>query len=226
VTGAGEWSREQLDYQFRDETLLEQALTHRSAASRHNERLEFLGDAVLGMVIAAILYASKPRAREGALSRFRSRLVRRETLAAVARDAGFGDQVVMGAGERRSGGHQRRSVLANALEAVIGAIMLDGGYEEADRVIRRLFMERIASLPPHEELKDPKTRLQEWLQARGIAPPEYVVTDVSGAAHARSFRVDCSIGELELKGAGSGTSRRRAEQDAAAAILAGLPADD
>jgi ribonuclease-3 len=219
VTSAGAWCKKKLGYQFSDNDLLTRALTHRSASADHNERLEFLGDAVLGLSVARALFSNRPDAREGTLSRYRSGLVRRETLAEVAAETGLGDWIEMGAGERRSGGNQRMSVLADGLEAVLGAIYLDGGYERANEVILQIFAERLANLPAEEELIDPKTRLQEYLQARQQPPPAYSLVDSAGAAHARTFRVVCAIAALGLEISGTGTSRRRAEQAAAETAL-------
>lgn len=225
MTAAVRWARERLGYHFADEGLLGLALTHRSASASNNERLEFLGDAVLGMVMAAAVFERRPEAGEGVLSRTRSRLVRGETLAALAREIGLGQLVRLGGGEARSGGHQRTSVLANALEAVLGAVYLDGGMAAAEAVVLRLYADRLAELPDEEDLRDPKTRLQEWLQARGGKPPAYTVRKVSGAPHAQLFEVACEVGGLGLVTEGRGRSRRMAEQDAAgkalAAILAG-----
>lgn len=209
------WVRQRLGYEFSDQSLLDLALTHRSASARNNERLEFLGDAVLGLVITRAIYERRSEAGEGLLSRIRSRLVRGETLADIARDLDIGSLIRLGSGESRTGGHQRSTILSNALEAVLGAIYLDGGMGAAERVVLELFRELLAELPGEEELTDPKTRLQEWLQARGHRPPAYEVQSVAGAAHAQTFEVVCSIEELGLKVAGHGASRRGAEQDAA-----------
>jgi len=219
LTSAADWSSQRLGYRFVDEQLLELALTHRSAGGAHNERLEFLGDAVLGMAIARSLYEQKPDAREGALSRYRSRLVRKETLAEVARELDLGAQLRMGAGEHRSGGHQLSAVLADALEALLGAVLLDGGLAAAGDVIERLFAPRLRALPAEADLVDAKTALQEYLQARGLPPPQYDLVDATGAAHARTFHSCCRIADLELETAGTGTSRRLAEQAAAVAAL-------
>jgi ribonuclease-3 len=213
------WAEEKLGYRFADDSLLELALTHRSATAVNNERLEFLGDAVLGLVIARAIYQRRPEAGEGTLSRMRSRLVRRETLADIAHELGVGPHVRLGGGELRTGGHQRASILANALEALLGAVYLDGGMQAAERVILALFEGRLAALPTAEELMDAKTRLQEWLQARGHPPPAYRVHKVSGAAHAQTFEVVCAVGDLGLEAAGHGGSRRAAEQEAAAHAL-------
>lgn len=219
MTRPADWSSRHLGYRFVDEQLLEQALTHRSAGGAHNERLEFLGDAVLGMVIAKSLYEQKPAAREGALSRYRSRLVRKETLAEVARGLDLGEQLRMGVGEQRNGGHQLSAVLADALEALFGAVLLDGGVAAAAQVIELVFASRLQALPAEAELVDAKTSLQEYLQARGLPPPEYELLNATGAAHARTFHSCCRIADLLLATTGTGTSRRLAEQAAAAAAL-------
>jgi ribonuclease-3 len=219
VTARSDWAERRLGYRFADESLLELALTHRSASGCNNERLEFLGDAVLGAVIAAHLYQRRPEAGEGALSRVRARLVRGETLAEIAREIELGAHLRLGSGETRSGGHQRGSTLSNALEALFGAIYLDSGMHAAERAILGLFAARLADLPQEAELTDPKTRLQEWLQARGLAPPAYSVCNVDGAAHAQTFEVSCSVAPLGVQGGGHGTSRRIAEQEAASRVL-------
>ena len=213
------WAERNLGYRFSDADLLDQALTHRSASARNNERLEFLGDAVLGMVIANAVFGRRPDAGEGTLSRIRSRLVRGETLADIAREIDLGALVRLGSGEVRTGGHQRSSILSNAVEAIIGAIYLDGGIAEAERVILSLYRDRLRELPAEDELTDPKTRLQEWLQARGQQPPVYKVNKVAGAAHAQTFEVVCEVALLGVAVAGHGASRRVAEQDAAAHAL-------
>jgi len=215
-----------LEYRFRDPALLRVALVHRSAHRRHNnERLEFLGDSVLNLVISAELFHRRPGASEGELSRLRANLVRKETLAEIAQDLGLGASLVLGAGELKSGGHRRSSILADALEAVLGAIYLDGGHESARREILRLFSPRLEHLPGHEELKDPKTRLQEELQARGLPLPDYDIVETQGDAHARRFRVHCRVASLGLSVHGEGTSRRKAEQQAATAALGALATD-
>lgn len=213
------WAKDKIGYQFADPDLLELALTHRSASARNNERLEFLGDAVLGVVIARAIFSRRPDAGEGTLSRIRSRLVRGETLADMARELRLGSLIRFGSGEVRTGGHQRSSILSNVLEAIFGAIYLDGGMPEAERVILSLFKDRLAELPTEQELTDAKTRLQEWLQARGHRPPAYSVNDVSGAAHAQTFEVVCTVEALGLTVAGHGASRRIAEQEAASRAL-------
>jgi len=212
-----------LGHCFADQGLLQQALTHRSAGSRNNERLEYLGDAILGGVIAGELYQRYPQAREGELSRLRSRLVRRESLIDIARDLDVGSYLILGAGERRSGGNQRDSIMSDAVEAVLGAIYLDAGFDVCKASILRLFEHKLNSLSEVEFLKDPKTRLQEYLQSRAMALPEYTVTDESGAAHARLFRVTCGVPGVEVtRTSGQGSSRRDAEQQAAERMLAQL----
>ncbi|GIK33874.1 MAG: ribonuclease 3 [Gammaproteobacteria bacterium] len=213
------WAEDRLGYRFIRQDLLDLALTHRSVSACNNERLEFLGDAVLGLVIADAVYRRRPEAGEGLLSRIRSRLVRGETLADMAREIGLGDLVRLGSGEARTGGHQRSSILSNALEAVLGAIYLDSGMAAAEAVVLRLYASRLEDLPAEEDLRDPKTRLQEWLQARGHRPPSYAVRNVAGAAHAQTFEVVCEIDSLGLAVGGHGASRRIAEQDAAQRAL-------
>lgn len=219
------WLKEHLDYAFSDESLLVQALTHRSAGSKNNERLEFLGDAVLDLVVTDVVYSHRRAADEGELSRLRASLVRKSTLVELANRHALGQQIALGAGEKRSGGHQRASILADALEALFGAIYLDGGMAEAERVIHRLFAERFASLPDADELKDAKSRLQEWLQAAGLTLPDYTTVQVSGQSHRQQFEVTCSVAERDRVTVGVGASRRRAEQAAADAMLKSLSAN-
>jgi len=204
-----------IDYCFDDVGLLEQALTHRSFGPGHYERLEFLGDSLLSMVIAEQLFDQRPHASEGDLSRLRSRLVRDITLAKVASELSLGDYLRLGAGELKSGGFLRESILADVVEAIIGAIYLDGGFEPARRVICELFAERLANLPDADSLKDPKTRLQELLQGRGHELPEYTVICESGADHAKRFEVECRAGSLAEPVRAEAASRRKAEQAAA-----------
>ena len=207
--------RDRLGHAFRRPELLAQALTHRSFGARHNERLEFVGDAVLNCAIAAVLYRRFPEIPEGDLSRVRASLVNRDTLAALARTLDVGAAVRLGEGELRSGGATRPSILADALEAVFGAIFLDAGFDAAAAVIEAAYAPLLSELDPAALSKDPKTRLQEWLQARRIAVPEYVVTDVAGDAHAQTFTVECRISALAVVTVGAGASRRAAEQAAA-----------
>ncbi len=226
MTTAADWAKKKLGYTFTDPDLLQRALTHKSKAALNNERLEFLGDAVLGLVIAEALHSLKPDAHEGYLSRLRSTLVRSETLADIATDLGLGDLLRLGAGESRSGGHQRRSLMADALEAVFGAAYLDGGFAAAEALIRQLYADRLAHLPAEEELKDPKTLLQEALQAAGHELPAYTVVDESGPPHDRRFRVECRVKAHDLRQDAIAGSRRKAEQKAAARILALLEESD
>lgn len=223
MTRSQELLEKSLGYSFADASLLRQALTHRSAGSSNNERLEFLGDAILGSVIAGELYHRYPTAREGMLSRLRSTLVRRESLARIAHGLQLGDYLQLGAGERRSGGHARDSILSDALEAVFGAIYLDSGFAAVRDCILALFDERLQSVSRAATLKDSKTRLQEYLQAQHKPLPVYTVTHVSGEAHNQFFRVACSVAGFEVgPSEGQGGSRRLAEQDAAEKMLAWL----
>lgn len=209
-----------LDYHFETQALLQQALTHRSAGPLHNERLEFLGDAILGLVVSRWLYDKFPEAPEGDLSRLRARLVRKETLASVARELDLGSVLKLGPGERTSGGKHKDSMLADAVEALIGALFLDGGLAVAEQHIAALLgsrLERLGDAPP--DTRDPKTRLQEYLQAEGHELPVYAVEAAIGKAHARTFRVSCTVSMLKQPGLGEGSSRRAAEQASAAAVL-------
>jgi len=208
-----------LGYQFEDKSLLLQAITHRSAAAKHNERLEFLGDAILGMRVADHLYHQSPEADEGQLSRMRAHLVKRETLASIAADLKLSDYLVLGPGELRSGGASRTSTTADAVEAIIAAVYLDAGIGPAGQLIDHLFGARLSNLPAEAKQKDPKTRLQEWLQAQGKPLPVYQVMRISGAQHAQSFTVECELPEVGAKATGKGASRRKAEQQAAEQLL-------
>ena len=208
-----------LDHVFAAPELLRQALTHRSYGAPNNERLEFVGDAVLGFVVALALFERFPHIAEGDLSRARAHLVNQETLAQVARRVGLGDAIRLGEGEIRSGGSDRASILADAMEAVFGAVFLDGGFEAARRAIDAAYAELLRDADPSTLGKDPKTRLQEWLQARRLPVPEYAIVATSGEAHAQRFTVECRIQDLGLVEAGSGASRRAAEQDAALRAL-------
>lgn len=210
-----------LGLSFVDSDLLAQALRHRSAGRVNNERLEFLGDSILNLTISDCLFRYKPDATEGALSRLRASVVREETLARVARQIGLGDYLVMGSGELKSGGHRRDSILADALEAVIGALYLDQGFYPAHDWVLRLFSDEIKSLPDAQELKDAKTQLQEFLQRDRLALPEYQVLGQTGEAHKQTFEVACRVkcsGEV-FETRASGSSRRRAEQRAARHML-------
>lgn len=210
---------------FGDTGLLEQALTHRSAHARHNERLEFLGDALLNLFVAEALYAHWPQADEGALTRARAELVRESTLASLARELALGPRLVLGPGELKSGGHRRDSILSDALEAVIAAIYLDSDFHTCRDVVLPWFDAAIAALPPPGQVgKDPKTRLQEWLQGRQHPLPAYELVAESGEEHARRFRVRCTLAAPPLATEGEGTSRRAAEQAAAEDALRSLQA--
>jgi len=204
-----------IDYRFEDPDLMVRALTHRSHGRPHYERLEFLGDGLLNCVVAELLYRRRPHAPEGDLSRLRSRLVRDSTLAEIAAELDLGDHLLLGPGELRSGGHQRESILADVLESLVGAIFLDGGFDAARSVVLQLFDQREQALPSAERLKDPKTRLQELLQAEGRDLPEYRVVGESGADHCKRFEVECSIDGLTEPVRAEAGSRRKAEQAAA-----------
>jgi ribonuclease III len=218
------WVRAALGYQPRDAGLFRAALTHRSAAGANNERLEFLGDAVLNLVIAEQLYRAFPQADEGDLSRLRARLVSREPLAEVAAGLELGSVLRLGSGELKSGGFRRQSILADALEAVCGAVFLDGGLAAVEPLVQTLFAPRLAALPDPATLKDAKTRLQEYLQERGLALPRYRVERIEGAAHAQTFRVSCEVAAFGRRVQGGGSSRRRAEQEAAERMLGEIAA--
>lgn len=208
-----------IGHRFRDPALLAQALTHRSFGSPHNERLEFLGDGVIGCVIAEALYTRFPDIAEGELSRLRASLVREAALATVARTLGLSGFLRLGEGELASGGADRPSILADALEAVYGAVFVDGGYEAVRGSVLGNFGEALAALDPRQPAKDDKTRLQELLQARRQQLPEYRIVSTAGAAHKQVFEVECIAAGLELRATGSGSSRRRAEQQAAGQLL-------
>jgi len=208
-----------IGHRFKDPALLSQALTHRSFGSPHNERLEFLGDGVIGCVIAEELYARFPDIAEGELSRLRASLVREAALAAVARSIALSGFLRLGEGEVASGGAERPSILADALEAVYGAVFLDGGYEAVRDAVRRTFGEALEALDPRQPAKDDKTRLQELLQGRRQKLPVYRVVSTAGAAHKQVFEVECAAAGLDLRATGSGTSRRSAEQQAAGNLL-------
>jgi len=203
---------------------LQHALTHRSYAPGHNERLEFLGDSVLGCVIAKHLYGNYPQLSEGDLSRLRSNLVREETLAELAQQLDLGSQLKLGEGEQKSGGFRRPSILADALEALFGAVFLDGGFAEAEAVVLNLYVPYLEKGDVQKLGKDAKTLLQEYLQSRHIPLPTYNVVDTSGVAHAQSFHVECVIPSLKISARGTGTSRRNAEQQAARDAYSQLPA--
>lgn len=212
-------SRERLQqrvgYRFSGPELLAQALTHRSYGTPHNERLEFLGDSILNCIVAVELFERFRDLPEGDLSRLRARLVRQEALHQLAQDLGLGEHLRLGEGELKSGGSARPSILADAVEALVGAIFLDGGFGAAREAVRRLYEPLLAGLDPKDSGKDPKTLLQELLQAKRIALPQYTVLTTRGAAHNQNFEVECVIPQLSVRTTGSGSSRRTAEQEAA-----------
>jgi len=208
-----------IGHTFRDEGLLQLALTHRSAGRENNERLEFLGDAILSFVISTELYQRFESIDEGTLSRLRASLVKGETLAVLAKGLELGDYLQLGGGEMKSGGFRRASILADTLEAIFGAIYLDSDIATVQRVILDLFRERLAAVDPSKALKDPKTRLQEYLQSRTRPLPEYAVTDIRGKAHEQRFTVSCSVQGLPETVVAEGSSRRKAEQAAAQEAL-------
>jgi ribonuclease-3 len=219
VSSRARWAETQLRYSFKDPAILELALTHRSASKHNNERLEYLGDSFLSFAIARRLYDLRVEATEGDLSRARAALVKEPTLATIGQRIGIDGQIVLGAGELRSGGAQRAAILADAVEAVIGAVLLDGGAAAAEALIDWLFAEQFANLPDAATLKDAKTRLQEWLQGHGLHLPSYAVEAVKGRDHEQTFIVSCEVEEKNAVTTGQGPSRRRAEQEAAAAML-------
>lgn len=200
---------------FRDPELLRRALTHRSYGALHNERLEYLGDSVVNCVVALELFHKFPQLSEGELSRLRASLVNQQSLSAAGQRFAFGDHVLLGEGEARSGGYQRPSILADAVEAVVGAAFLDGGFEAAARVVRILFADALNAVDPRSVGKDPKTLLQEYLQSRRLGLPRYGVVATRGQAHQHVFQVECVIPELNIRSVGEGSSRRGAEQNAA-----------
>jgi len=212
-----------LGHVFADAALLEQALTHRSAGGRNNERIEFLGDALLNLIIAEALFRRFPKADEGALTRARSQLVREPVLAELARALGLGDRLLLGPGELKSGGFRRDSILADALEALIGAIHLDAGFDACRSAVLALFETRIEALPAGLKAhKDSKTRLQEWLQARQLGLPDYLLVEARGEDHDKQFEVRCRVDSFGLEATGVAGVRREAEQQAAADVLVAL----
>jgi len=220
--------QKRLGHRFSESGLLQRALTHRSFGADHNERLEFLGDAVLSLAVSSLLFERFAGSDEGDLTRIRAHLVREDSLYKLALGLGLPQVLRMSEGEARGGGAQRPSILADALEAVIGATFIDGGYEPARELVRRIFGEQIqgsASASEHWG-KDAKTALQEWLQARKLAVPGYTITETRGQAHAQTFRVECAVPALGLASSGEGRSRRAAEQDAARRMLDDLIARD
>lgn len=208
-----------LGHEFADPELMRLALTHRSAGNPNNERLEFLGDSIVNHVIAEYLFQRFPEAREGEMSRMRAALVRGDTLAEVARELNLGDHLVLGAGERKSGGRRRGSILADALEALAGAILLDSDFDTCRRRILDWYRERLAAVSLENDAKDPKTRLQEFLQGSGHPLPEYELLGILGDDHNQQFHVACRLSSPSLQVEGSGSSRRKAEQAAARSAL-------
>jgi len=204
-----------LGHAFTDQQLMRQALTHRSHGGADNERLEFLGDGILNCVVAVLLYESFPRIDEGGLSRLRARLVRQESLALIAQNLSLSDHLLLGEGELKSGGFRRPSILADTLEALVGAVFLDAGFEAARLVVGSLMRDAIAGLDPKAEDRDPKTRLQEVLQSRRLSLPVYRVLATRGAAHDQQFEVACEIAAFQISAIALGSSRRAAEQVAA-----------
>lgn len=220
ATNAETWLKKSLDYEFSDTRLLELALTHRSVPGDNNERIEFLGDAVLDFVISEVVFRTHPLAPEGDLSRLRASLVNDATLAEIAAQLGLGEHLHLGGGERKSGGHRRDSILADALEAIFGAVYLDAGFDAARQVIEHTYGTRLHEFPDVADLRDPKTRLQEWMQARQMGLPDYELVEVRGKAHRQTFEVSCQVGDASTSG--DGTTRRNAEQQAAESMLAQL----
>lgn len=209
-----------LDYRFKNSDLLEQALTHRSYSQiNNNERLEFLGDSVLSLVISENIYQRESGADEGELSRLRSSLVKEEALARVARDIGLGDFIYLGGGELKSGGFRRSSILSDALEAIIGAIYLDSGFAPAKNTILHLYQDYLLNLPDIDSLKDSKTQLQEYLQSKQLDLPDYTVIQTTGKSHDQIFTVSCNIESLKMHFNGTGSSRKKAEQNSAKKTL-------
>lgn len=211
-----------IGHPFKNQDLLKQALTHRSAGAPHNERLEFLGDSIVNMLIAEALFSRWPKADEGALTRARAMLVCEGALAVIARTLQLGERLTLGPGEMKSGGHRRDSILADTVEAVVAAIYLDVGFEACRAVVLPWFEESLAAVPVGKPEKDPKTRLQEWLQARQKGLPVYELVSETGDDHAKHFQVRCRVADPAVATEGEGTSRRLAEQQAAAAAIAQL----
>ncbi|MEP5763050.1 MAG: ribonuclease III [Halieaceae bacterium] len=219
MPGDRERLQQELGYEFTDPALLELALTHRSCGSTNNERLEFLGDSILNHCVAEALFQQFTNATEGELSRMRAALVKGETLAEVARELALGDALRLGSGELKSGGQRRDSILADTLEAIIGAVLLDADVSAARDLVLRLFDARLAAVSPQAAPKDAKTSLQEYLQGRGLPLPDYQLAAVAGEDHRQQFTVVCSLSKPVLQRDATGHSRRKAEQAAAAAVL-------
>lgn len=216
--------QQSLAYQFSNPGLAQLALTHRSANAVHNERLEFLGDSLLGFIVAETLYTLNPQASEGELSRMRSALVNKHALATAARKLGIGEYLQLGTGEAKSGGRDRDSILADTIEALIAAIYLDGGIDACAEFVKKICESKLRIDAVATEQKDAKTRLQEFLQAQGKSLPKYEVVDISGAAHEQVFHVSCSLSSQGAEAKGSGSSKREAEQQAAMKLLDAIEA--
>lgn len=208
-----------LAYTFNNPALLDEALTHRSAGSINNERLEFLGDSILNFVIADELFRKFSDINEGDLSRLRASLVNRDSLADIARELELGACLKLGSGELKSGGFRRSSIIADAVESLLGAVYCDAGFDVCRQLVLRLYKQKLENIPALDSLKDSKTRLQELLQSRQFARPEYSVTEISGKAHAQNFKVECRLEGIDCVTVGEGRSRRKAEQLAAEAAL-------
>ena len=219
MTGNVRQLQERLNYRFIDESVLMLALSHRSCGSNNNERLEFLGDAILGLSVTDILYRKFPKAREGELSRMRSQIVRAESLAGVAKQLELGSELLLGPGEMKSGGHRRDSILGDAVEALIGAVYVDTGLAAAQSCIALWFDELLAAASEADSIRDAKTSLQEWLQKRGKPVPEYTLVNTGGEAHSRLFTVSCKIAAVEKEISAVASSVRKAEQMVAAQLL-------
>ncbi|MCT8760903.1 ribonuclease III [Glaesserella parasuis] len=211
--------QKKLGYQFANLDYLTQALTHRSAASKNNERLEFLGDSILNFAIGKALYEKFPKADEGELSRMRAALVKEQTLAVVARQFELGEYMKLGAGELKSGGYRRESILSDCVEAIIAAVYLDAGIDRAMERVHCWYQQLLNDMQLGEAQKDPKTRLQEYLQGRKLPLPTYEVIDIKGEAHNQTFKVSCKVEKVDEIFIGNGTSRRKAEQDAALQVI-------
>jgi ribonuclease-3 len=211
--------QQRIGYQFKSQQLLTQALTHRSYAANNNERLEFLGDGALNYIIAHQLYMRFQKLAEGDLSRLRALLVKESTLYEIAHLLEIGESLKLGEGELKSAGWRRPSILADALEAIVGAVYLDGGHESAEAVVLKLYAEKLSTIDPKLIDKDAKSLLQEHLQGKKIDLPDYQVVNINGEAHAQTFKVSCSVSKLEIHTVGEGTSRRAAEQNAAQLAL-------
>lgn len=207
-----------IDYQFKKPELLESALTHRSVRLENNERMEFLGDSIVNFLIAEALYNKFPTAREGKLSRIRASLVKGDTLAELAQELELGDFIRLGPGELKSGGHRRTSILADTMEALIGALYIDGGMTICKKKVISWFDERLNNVTLESNLKDPKTQLQEFLQGKRLSLPTYDIIKIVGSAHNQTFHIKCSVKGIKEASKGAGTSRRRAEQEAARAL--------